>query len=104
ATGTNVKTEGISWFLGKYRGRTVVTHSGGDTGFITDLAMLPERQIAVVWMANCDWIDDGPINGPVTYAALDVALGLKPKRIVLKRSLARTMYFTFRQNGIQAAL
>lgn len=104
ATGTNVTTEGISWFLGKYRGNAMVTHSGGDIGFITDLAMLPERKIAVVWMVNCDWIDDGPINGPITYAALDVALGMKPEPIVLKRSLARAMYFTFRRNGIDAAL
>jgi len=37
-------------------------------GFITDLAMLPDKKIAVIWMVNCDWIDAGPINGPITYA------------------------------------
>lgn len=104
AAGTYVTSEGMSWFLGTYRGNALVTHSGGDTGFITDLVMLPDRKIAVVWMANCDWIDAGPINGPITYAALDVALGRRPEPIALKRSLARTLYFTFQQDGIAAAL
>jgi CubicO group peptidase (beta-lactamase class C family) len=104
AIGTHVTAEGISWFVGAYRGNFLVTHSGGDLGFITDLAMLPERKIAVIWMANCDWIDAGPINGPITYAALDVALGLKPAPITLKRSLARTLYFTYQQEGIDTAL
>ena len=104
AVGTHVRAEGISWFVGSYRGQFLVTHSGGDLGFITDLAMLPDKQIAVVWMANCDWIDAGPINGPITFAALDTALGLKPKPIVLKRSLARTLSFTYQQEGIDAAL
>jgi hypothetical protein len=66
--------------------------------------MLPDEKIAVVWMANCDWIDAGPINGPITYAALDTALGLKPKPITLKRSLVRTLSFTYQQEGIAAAL
>ena len=104
ARGTFVTAEGISWYLGSYRSHFLVTHSGGDLGFITDLAMLPDKKIAVVWMANCDWIDAGPINGPITYAALDVVLGLKPKPITLKRSLARTLSFTYQQAGIDAAL
>jgi len=104
AIGTHVTAEGISWYLGSYRGNFLVTHSGGDLGFITDLAMLPAQKIAVVWMANCDWIDAGPINGPITFAALDVALGLKPKPITLRRSLTRTLYFTYQQHGIEAAV
>jgi len=104
AVGTFVTAEGISWYLGAYRSHFLVTHSGGDLGFITDLAMLPDRKIAVVWMANCDWIDAGPINGPITYAALDTALGLKPKPITLKRSLVRTLSFTYQREGIGAAL
>jgi tetratricopeptide (TPR) repeat protein len=66
--------------------------------------MLPDQRIAVVWMANCDWIDSGPLNGPITYAALDVALGLQPQPITLKRSLARTLSFTFQRERFGAAL
>ena len=68
---------GISWFLGEYRGTAMVGHSGGDTGYATDLAMLPEKKIAVVWMMNSDWRG----SRGLTPAALDVALGLEPQPI-----------------------
>lgn len=84
--GTSV---GLGWFLKSHRGNPLVTHSGGDIGFLSDMALLPERGIAVVWMSNCDWIDSGPLNGPVTYAALDVALGLKPQPIRVVRNLEK---------------
>jgi CubicO group peptidase (beta-lactamase class C family) len=85
--GTSV---GLGWFLKNHRGNSLMTHSGGDTGFLSDLALLPEKGIAVVWMSNCDWIDSGPLNGPVTYAALDVALGLKPQPIRVVRKQVRS--------------
>ena len=68
---------GISWFLGEYRGTAMVGHSGGDTGYATDLAMLPEKKIAVVWMMNSDWRG----SRGLTPAALDVALGREPQPI-----------------------
>jgi CubicO group peptidase (beta-lactamase class C family) len=55
----------------------MVGHSGGDTGYATDLAMLPEKKIAVVWMMNSDWRG----NDGLTRAALDVALGQQPQAI-----------------------
>jgi CubicO group peptidase (beta-lactamase class C family) len=64
---------GISWFLGQYRGQKLIEHGGGDTGFRTHLAMLPDKRIAVVWMTNADWLRDG---ATLTHAALDLALGL----------------------------
>jgi CubicO group peptidase (beta-lactamase class C family) len=66
---------GISWFLGEYRGTAMVGHAGGDTGYATDLAMLPEKKIAVVWMMNSDWRG----GRGLTPAALDVALGREPQ-------------------------
>jgi CubicO group peptidase (beta-lactamase class C family) len=99
--GTSV---GLGWFLKSYRGNLVITHSGGDTGFLSDLAMVPERGIAVLWMSNCDWIDSGPLNGPITYAALDVASGVRPQPIRVMRNLAKTLHQTFRAEGIDAAL
>ena len=65
---------GISWFLGQYRGQKLVEHGGGDTGFRTHLAMLPDKRIAVVWMTNAEWLQDG---AALTHSALDVALGLR---------------------------
>lgn len=66
---------GISWFLGEYRGAAMIGHSGGDTGYKTDLAILPEKKIAVVWAMNSDWRG----SGGLTQAALDVALGQAPQ-------------------------
>ena len=34
----------MSWFLGQHRGRRIVSHGGGDTGYITDLVLLPEAR------------------------------------------------------------
>jgi CubicO group peptidase (beta-lactamase class C family) len=75
---------GISWFLGEYRGQATVSHGGGDTGYATFLMLLPEKKMAVVLMANCDWLGDA--GAQIAHAALDVALGLKPEPIVIKRS------------------
>jgi CubicO group peptidase (beta-lactamase class C family) len=75
---------GISWFLGEYRGQATVSHGGGDTGYSTFLVLLPERKIAVVLMANCDWLGKG--RGQIAHAALDVALGLKPEPIAVTPS------------------
>lgn len=76
------RTVGISWFLGEYRGQATVSHGGGDTGYATFLMLLPEKKMAVVLMANCDWLGDG--RAQIAHAALDVALGLKPQPIIAK--------------------
>jgi CubicO group peptidase (beta-lactamase class C family) len=92
---------GISWFLDNYKGNKVISHTGADPGFLAGLAMLPDKKIAVVWMANADWI---PNADGVTEAALDVALGRKPKPIEGKRSIARAMFSTYSNSGIEAAI
>jgi CubicO group peptidase (beta-lactamase class C family) len=84
--GVKPSPAGDSWFLGKYRGHQIISHDGGDSGFLTGLAMLPEKKIAVVWMTNSEWL---PSTDGVTHAALDAALGLEPEPITRKRSIAR---------------
>jgi CubicO group peptidase (beta-lactamase class C family) len=91
---------GLSWFLGKHRGRRIVSHGGGDTGYITDLVMIPEGRKAVVWMANVDYIG----QPPVTRAALDTLLGLTPEPIVSKRSAGRVLIATYDSGGLEGAL
>ncbi|HEY2848025.1 MAG TPA: serine hydrolase domain-containing protein [Pyrinomonadaceae bacterium] len=49
--GTSV---GISWFLENKDGRFIVSHGGGDDGFITQLVMVPDRKFALVMMTNTD--------------------------------------------------
>jgi CubicO group peptidase (beta-lactamase class C family) len=91
---------GLSWFLGKHRGHRMVSHGGGDTGYITDLVLIPEGRKAVVWMANVDYIG----QGPMTRAALDTVLGLTPEPIVAKRSAGRVLMATAKDGGLEAAL
>jgi hypothetical protein len=61
----------LGWFWGSYRGRPVVSHSGSDPGFQTNLALLPELGLGVAILANCNTV---PVFG-LTRAALDVLLG-----------------------------
>ena len=92
---------GVSWFVGEHRGNQMVLHEGGDPGFRTALALLPERKIAVVWMMNADWLPDA---GLVTNAALDAALGLEPQPITAKRRFGQAMMQAYHDRGLDAAI
>jgi CubicO group peptidase (beta-lactamase class C family) len=95
---------GISWFLGEYRGHRTISHSGGDTGFLSNLVMIPDRSIAVVVMANSDRED----LRPVTNAALDVALGFKPAPIIVRKpgipDIGKTLDQIIATEGIDSAV
>ena len=102
ATGPDVRRQaiGLSWFLGKHRGHEIVSHGGGDTGYLTDLVLVPEGRKAVAWMTNVDYIDPAPI----TRAALDTVLGLEPQPIASKRSAGRVLISAYREGGYDAAV
>ncbi len=91
---------GISWFLQKYKDHSIVTHSGGDLGFLSNLVLIPDRSIAVVMMTN---FDRAPMR-QLTNVALDVALGLEPDASAVKPSVARVFYKTMVAQGIDAAV
>jgi CubicO group peptidase (beta-lactamase class C family) len=95
-----VAAVGVSWFLGVYRGTRMITHEGGDTGYRTDLVLLPDKRIAVVWMENADWAAN---DNSLTRAALDVALGVTPAPILTRRTIESTLP-TYQRGGIEAAL
>jgi CubicO group peptidase (beta-lactamase class C family) len=52
---------GLSWFVVRYRGKRLVTHSGGDRGFRSDLYLAPDDSTAVVVMANDQTADVGKL-------------------------------------------
>jgi len=91
---------GISWFLSKYREHAVVTHSGGDTGFVSNLVLIPERKIAVVMMSN---YDRAPLRA-ITNAALDAVLGLTPEPVVIKSPIDKVLYRAISSDGLEAAV
>jgi len=49
-----------SWFVSKFNGDTKISHSGGDTGFRSYFAFIPEKKSAIVLMANVNpfWSSD----------------------------------------------
>jgi CubicO group peptidase (beta-lactamase class C family) len=91
------KQIGISWFLGDHRGHRMVLHAGGDVGFRSYIAILPEDSIAVVLMSNST---QAPVQ-QLTKAGLDTALGLKPGPLGLKASIGRMLYKTIMTDGIE---
>ena len=46
---------GLSWFMRRFNMNRTIRHGGGDTGYATEFVMLPEKNIAVVVFANCDY-------------------------------------------------
>lgn len=48
----DIKGYGLGWFVGKYRGFDYVEHGGSFDGFISQVALLPQRKIGVVILTN----------------------------------------------------
>jgi CubicO group peptidase (beta-lactamase class C family) len=68
---------GISWFIGKYKGLTTVSHGGGDLGFRTYFLMVPKMKVAITTMGNCSTFNSRAVINTV----LDVMLGEKPQQV-----------------------
>jgi D-alanyl-D-alanine carboxypeptidase len=61
------------WFVREQRGHTVVSHPGGVQGFVSDLARVPDLDLAIVVLMNNSSVDATGIAD----AALGIALGEK---------------------------
>ena len=88
---------GLSWFLIRHRDRPAVHHSGGDTGYSSQLTLLPEERIAVILASNYDRTPAGTIR----VGVLDIVLGLEPE--VALRSMAYPFAKVYGAEGIEAA-
>ncbi|HEX5166183.1 MAG TPA: serine hydrolase domain-containing protein [Thermomicrobiales bacterium] len=64
---------GLSWFIDAYRGRRTINHGGSDTGFRSQLFLVPEAGLAAVAMSNVDYVFEAQWSA--TMAALEIALG-----------------------------
>ncbi len=89
---------GLSWFLGKYKGERMISHSGGDIGFTTNLALLPEKSVGVVVLANTY---PAPVD-VITNAFLDITLGDEPH--LPKPPIILTLSPLLKTKGLSAAL
>lgn len=88
---------GLGWFMGDYKGCQVVSHMGRDTGFRSNMILLPEKGIGIVVMMNADYIG----NKIVCQAILDILLG--EDVLYVKRSLAHHLAGVTLRSGVEAA-
>jgi CubicO group peptidase (beta-lactamase class C family) len=65
---------GLGWFLAEYKGRRVVTHGGGDIGFRSYVALLPDDGVGVVLASN---YSQTPLRG-ILNGVLDILYGAEP--------------------------
>lgn len=89
---------GLSWFLGEYRGEKTVRHGGGDTGFRSQLVLLPDKLAAVVVLCN---LIPASVE-KIAYSAIDVLLGHEPTAIVPGADLL--VFKTLKTSGLEAAV
>ena len=66
---------GLGWFLNDYRGRKVVSHSGGLDGMITQTAMMPAENLGLVVLTNSETSAIGFLRNKIFDVFLDA-----PKR------------------------
>lgn len=89
---------GLAWFLGEYKGNKVRSHSGIDTGFRSNLIILPERGISIAIMTNSDYMS---LNNLCTNI-LDIVLGNKID--IIKESFAHHIAKTMVNDGYEMAV
>jgi CubicO group peptidase (beta-lactamase class C family) len=74
---------GLGWFLNDYRGRKLISHTGGMDGMSAIVMLVPEEKLGITVLTH----SDGPILNTIAYRALDAYLGAPPTdwaQIVLK--------------------
>jgi len=66
---------GLGWGLREYRGRKIVSHTGGLTGMVTLVVLVPSEQLGIIVLTNQE--EGGAFNA-VGYSILDAYLGAPP--------------------------
>lgn len=90
---------GLGWFLHRWRGTVLATHSGGFGGFSAYMAVLPERSCAVAMLANTR--STRPFLAAACLAALDELTGRRGADwIAAAAALPASAQFFEMPNGI----
>lgn len=70
------KTNGLTWFTdSKQLGELVVFHSGNKQGFISMIALMPERKLGFIVFSNSDSFED--VQNQFTFDVLKLMLETK---------------------------
>ena len=64
---------GLGWMTSVYRGEPTVQHSGGIDGFLTDVTLLPKRNLGIVVLTNGGQLSPAVIR----HTVLDYYLGVE---------------------------
>jgi CubicO group peptidase (beta-lactamase class C family) len=70
---TNFSAYGLGWGLRDYHGRKLVGHTGGVTGFVSRVMLVPEENLGVVILTNAE---EGGAFDSILYHIIDAYLGL----------------------------
>ncbi|WNS45285.1 serine hydrolase domain-containing protein [Paenibacillus sp. MMS20-IR301] len=89
---------GLGWFLGEYKGSRMLSHSGWDTGFLSELMLFPDDNTGICVMTNCDHVWPGSVTLPLR----DHLLGAELHRI--KQSMAHHIASIAVTGGMEQAL
>jgi CubicO group peptidase (beta-lactamase class C family) len=88
---------GLSWFISQYNGKTVISHSGGDTGFRSYLLLIPEDTTAIVAMGNSENFQSYGIAGMILDILYDQPAG------ILRKPASFTFLSTWGEYGLDSA-
>ncbi|MBU1011801.1 MAG: M20/M25/M40 family metallo-hydrolase [Bacteroidetes bacterium] len=65
----------LGWFLESYKGLNIISHAGGDEGYRSYLAMVPDRSLGIILLCNSDYFSRSQLlNG-----LFDIWLGESPQ-------------------------
>jgi CubicO group peptidase (beta-lactamase class C family) len=67
---------GMGWFLNDYRGRKMVSHTGGLDGMLSQTTLLPEENLGMVVLTNAETSAYSTMSNKI----MDVFLEVEPKR------------------------
>lgn len=70
----NFADYGLGWFLRDYRGRKIVSHTGGLTGMTSQTTLVPDARLGIVILTN----GESGIFGALTWRLLDHFFGAPP--------------------------
>ncbi len=71
----NFQAYALGWVVSDYRGHRIVSHTGGLSGMVTRVTLVPEKKLGVVVFTNQE---QGSAFQAVTMTLLDQYLGLPP--------------------------
>jgi Domain of unknown function (DUF3471)/Beta-lactamase len=81
-----IDTYALGWFVRDYRGKKIVTHSGGVLGGVAIMAIIPEKNVGISIAINSE---DSIARLAVFYRLLDHYLGFEPADWPAKLETAR---------------